>query len=372
MSVYHRVILSTANHSQNAFSTSTTTTSLTQSNTSTIRLGFNYDETLVFEGEDKVRVEALTSVIIIFLLISVVVNFGIIVVSILCSSKCCQRKLYKNYCQCLEPHTTTTGAKTHTLQDAKILSTIYVQHDIQSLTVEEVQCIFSQYGYTNIDIDGAHLNFLFQLEDVNAVLAAVRPHLLVTNSLGARSDIDAHQFSIDFESIQNKYKPHSCQDLYEIIKRKLEAEISVGVLSAIIMGFSVSIYKIENYRNYHDPLFNILNYVHVFIQSLVSGLSMLNVISSTTIYFQGMSIISRQHRNNAAMLTDFNTWWHRISMIRKLIRYCFIYCLPLFLLSFITNPDIWINNIYLAVFNLVIIYTSVIFGTVAYCKFNFR
>ena len=48
------------------------------------------------------------------------------------------------------------------------------------------------------------------------------------------------------------------------------------------------------------------------------------------------------------------------------------FILILFLVSFITNPDIWINNIFLAIFNLIIIYTAVIAGSISYCKLDFR
>ena len=136
------------------------------------------------------------------------------------------------------------------------------------------------------------------------------------------------------------------------------------------MGFSITVYNVETYKNYTYIVYNILNYFHVFIKSIVSGLAMLNVIFNNDL-FQGMKIISRKKKSNYVMLEDFNKWWDKIKKPRKIIRYCFIYSLPLFLISFITNPIIWINNIFLAIFNLVIIYISVICGSITYCKLNF-
>lgn len=316
----------------------------------------NYDDTLVFTGQDKITVDMITDIIIVFLLLSVLLNFGFVVFSIVCSSKCYQKQ---------------QRGQIMTNSSSKILEKIFVRNEIEALSVDDVNYLFSQYGYINVDITGEHLLYLFNLDSVDEVYQEVQGHILKPSHADDTS-LNKYLFIHQFQKMRDEYRPHTNEDMYEIIKRKLDAEISVGVLSAIIMGFSISIFKVENYRNYHDMLFNILNYVHVFIQSIVSGMSMLNVISSTTIYFQGMTIISQHHRSNRQMLEDFQSWWCQISTIRKLVRYCFIYCLPMFLLSFITNPDIWLSNIYLAIFNLIIIYASVVCGSISYCRFNFN
>ena len=347
MSIYHKIYHNTTEEIESILTTTTT-----YMNTTTLIPGNNYDEKLVFRGEEKVTIDALTDLVIVFLLLSIAANYVFIFVALTCSKKC--KKDKKDY-------------NIETRRYIDILNTIFIENDMNSLTPVDISYILNKYGYRNRDINGAKLQYIFKLEDYNDVYDEIKDNIIDEYN----DNIDKYKFMQDYFNMKDEFHPHSNEDLYEINKRKLEAEISIGVLSAIIMGFSISIYKIENYKNYYDTLFNILNYVHVFIKSVVSGLSMLNVISSTTIYFQGMMIISRRHINNKKMLEDFDKWWNNIKKLRTLIRYCFIYCLPLFLISFVTNPDIWINNIFLAIFNLVIIYGSVIFGTIAYYKFNF-
>ena len=427
MSIYHKIY---HNDTTQLFYENITTESLhqthldnsyytTESYFTTLKNNFNnsipvgyYDNKLHFFGQAKIIVDALTDFIIVFLLISVFSNFLIVILSVIYSNKCKKKP------------------KIHISEYDEILNTIFVKNDMKSLSIEDVSLIFDKYNYTNIDINGEKLYYIFNLEDYDEIFNELNHHIVdknidykikrscdnynvqydinnVINSIVeckddndisvldlfdseesvdisnqsvdlsnqnvdiSKNSINKYTFSQDYDRIKDEFKHHSNEDLYEINKRKLDAEISIGVLSAIIMGFSISVYRLENYKNYDDFLFNVLNYIHVFIKSVVSGLSMLNVISSTTVYFTGMSIISRRHRNNQIMLKDFDKWWDNIETTRIVIRYCFIYCLPMFLISFVTNPDIWINNIILAIFNLVIIYTSVVVGTVSYCKLIF-
>ena len=303
---------------------------------------------LEFTGETKIIIERVTDVIIIFLLISIVIQFILIIISVIYANKC------------------NKNDKINDVGYSNIISKIFRKNRIEDLINEDIDLILNKFGYENINLNGSKLYYILSIDDYDTVFDELIMSISKNGGL-----INKYTFKKKWDNIKDNIKPHTNHDLYEINKRKLEAEISVGVLSAIIMGFSISVYNVETYKNYTYIVYNILNYFHVFIKSIVSGLAMLNVISSTTIYFQGMKMISRRNKSNYVMLEDFNKWWNKIKKPRKIIRYCFIYSLPLFLISFITNPAIWINNIFLAIFNLVIIYIAVIFGSITYCKLNF-
>lgn len=324
---------------------------MTTTNTS-ISGNVEYDTKIEYEEETQEIILVITDIIIVFILISILVNFFIVLSTVIwannCSHRCRKNNniVQKNY--------------------AHLIQSIFTENNLENMTFVEINPIFRKYNFRNLNIDGKMLYYIFNLDTYDKVYEELKDKITYFNE-----PIDKYEFNHIWDKIVDEFKPHSNTDIYEIYKRKLDAEISIGVLSAIIMGFSISIYKIENYKNYFNTLYNVLNYVHVFIKSIVSGLSMLNVISSTTIYFQGMKIISRIDKNNKNMINDFNKWWNNIEKTRVFIRYCFIYCLPLFLVGFVTNPDIWINNLFLALFNLVIIYTCVIIGSISYCKLIF-
>ena len=237
-------------------------------------------------------------------------------------------------------------------------------HNFKSLKKSEIKILFDTF--LNIeDLSNNDFMTILESQDKNEIYDLLKNHVINFNSLPQPKKFILQKF----KEFKNKYKPYFNDEIIEVKKRKLEAELSIGVLAALTMGFSISIFDLKNETFYDFLIIDILKYIHVIIGSLVSSLSMINVISSTSIYFKGMKKLSSNRSKNDIIL-EFNSWWNDIRKFRKSARYCFIYNLPLFLLSFVTNPDIWTNNLYLAIISTIIIIISIVFGIVLYYRIN--
>lgn len=237
-------------------------------------------------------------------------------------------------------------------------------HNFKDLKKSEITIIFDTF--LNIEnLSNNDFMTILESRDKNEIFDILKNHVTNFSSIP-----EPKKFILQkFKEFKNKYKPYFNDEIIEVKKRKLEAELSIGVLAALTMGFSISIFDLKNESFYDFLIIDILKYVHVIIGSLVSSLSMINVISSTSIYFKGMKKLSEFHDKNT-IIFNFNWWWDEIRKFRKLARYCFVYNLPLFLLSFVTNPDIWITDLYLAIISTMIILVSIIFGIVLYYRVN--
>eukprot|EP01051_Picozoa_sp_SAG22_P014740 SAG22_NODE_1832_length_3477_cov_3.782416_2_plen_184_part_00 len=144
--------------------------------------------------------------------------------------------------------------------------------------------------------------------------------------------------------------------------RKLEAEASIGVLAALVAGFALAMLPGIDLKPDTDAaraapattFGECLVYAHVMSLSLVAGAGMLNVVSTSTMYWAGMKIFSKRKGSLENDLEVFDLWWDGIKGRRQNCRHAFIYSVPLFLFSTATCPCLWSQHRGVAVANALI------------------
>ena len=101
-----------------------------------------------------------------------------------------------------------------------------------------------------------------------------------------------------------------------------------------------------------------LIYLHTMSLSCVSGAGMLNVVSTSTLYWAGMKIFSKRKGSLENDLAVFDQWWDNIKDLRQFNRHAFLYSVPLLLFSAATTPGLWKQNLGLAASNAVVMLSS--------------
>ena len=153
----------------------------------------------------------------------------------------------------------------------------------------------------------------------------------------------------------------SDEELRDGCLRKLEAEASIGVLAALVAGCALAVLGADSDFVLEPkeaaalhPLFGVLVYAHVLALSLVAGAGMINVVSTSTLYWAGMKIFSKRKGTQANDLRVFDVWWDGIKSTRQLSRHAFLYSVPLFLFAMATSPGLWRQSAGLAGLNALV------------------